>query len=129
VTKPSKLTAMLSGGKQPVRRLKAAQILLAAHAGLSDEAIAQAVGASGSTVYRTKRRFVVGRLEVALDEEPRPARQRSRRSGASPPAAPASTGCSPPTRPGPSSPRATPSPRSKAHNHCAAVPAPIIVYR
>jgi transposase len=70
------LTAMLSGGKHPARRLKRAQILLAAHAGLADEAVAQAVGASGSTVYRTKRRFVEESLEAALSEEPRPGGER-----------------------------------------------------
>jgi hypothetical protein len=36
------LTALLSGGKHPVRRLKRAQILLAANAGVSDEAIVAA---------------------------------------------------------------------------------------
>ena len=70
------LTAMLSGGKHPVRKLKRAQILLAAHAGLADEAVAQVVGASGSTVYRTKRRFVEESLEAALSEEPRPGAER-----------------------------------------------------
>jgi transposase len=66
------LTKLLSGGKQAVRRLKRAQILLAADAGASDEEIATNVAASGSTVYRTKRRFVEGNLEAALSEEPRP---------------------------------------------------------
>jgi transposase len=70
------LTALVGGGKHPVRRLKRAQILLAAHAGLADEAIAQAVGTSGSTVYRTKRRFVEESLEAALSEEPRPGAER-----------------------------------------------------
>ena len=70
------LTALVSGGKHPVRRLKRAQILLAAHAGVADEAIAQAVGTSGSTVYRTKRRFVEEGLEAALSEEPRPGAER-----------------------------------------------------
>ncbi len=60
------LTAMVSGGKHPVRKIKRAQILLAAHAGVGDEALARAVGASGSTVYRTKRRFVEESLEAAL---------------------------------------------------------------
>jgi transposase len=46
--------------------------LLAADAGASDEEIACSVGVGGSTVYRTKRRFVVGTLEAALSEEPRP---------------------------------------------------------
>jgi len=66
------LNTLLSGGKQAVRKLKRAQILLAADAGNSDEAIATTVAVGGSTVYRTKRRFVEGNLELALSEEPRP---------------------------------------------------------
>ena len=68
----SELAALLSGGKHAARKLKRAQILLAADAGASDESIATSVGVGGSTVYRTKRRFVEGNLEVALTEEPRP---------------------------------------------------------
>src|ERR1700689_4506933 len=70
------LTAMLSKGKRAARKLKRAQILLAADAGRSDEEIARAVAVSGSTVYRTKRRFVEGNLERALSEEPRPGAER-----------------------------------------------------
>lgn len=70
------LTALLSGGTHAARKLKRAQILLAADAGTSDEAIAKAVGVGGSTVYRTKRRFVLGNLEAALSEEPRPGAER-----------------------------------------------------
>src|SRR5580692_2203956 len=66
------LRALLSGGKHASRKLKRAQILLAADAGASDEEIARSVGVGGSTVYRTKRRFVLGNLEAALREEPRP---------------------------------------------------------
>jgi transposase len=66
------LTTLLSGGKHAARKLKRAQILLAADAGASDEDIATSVGAGGSTVYRTKRRFVEGNLAGALSEEPRP---------------------------------------------------------
>lgn len=72
----SELTALLSGGKHSVRRLKRAQILLAADAGVSDEEIATSVGVGGSTVYRTKRRFVMSNLEAALSEEPRPGANR-----------------------------------------------------
>jgi len=68
------LTTLLSGGKQAARKLKRAQILLAADAGASDEEIATSIGVGGSTVYRTKRRFVLGNLEAALREEPRPGR-------------------------------------------------------
>jgi hypothetical protein len=66
------LTAMLSGGRHAARKLKRAQILLAADAGISDEAIASSISVGGSTVYRTKRRFVEGNLELALSEEARP---------------------------------------------------------
>src|ERR1700704_2694261 len=70
------LTAMLSKGKRAARKLKRAQILLAADAGRSDEEIARAVAVGGSTVYRTKRRFVEGNLERALSEDPRPGAER-----------------------------------------------------
>ena len=70
------LGALLSGGKQAARKLKRAQILLAADAGVADEEIATTVGVGGSTVYRTKRRFVEGNLELALSEEPRPGAER-----------------------------------------------------
>jgi transposase len=66
------LQAMLGAGRHAARKLKRAQILLAAHAGLADETIAASLAVSGSTVYRTKRRFVEGNLEGALNEEPRP---------------------------------------------------------
>ena len=66
------LTALLSGGKHAARKLKRTQILLAADAGAGDVDIAISVGVGGSTVYRTKRRFLVGNLEEALSEEPRP---------------------------------------------------------
>jgi transposase len=68
----AQLTVMLSGGKHATRKIKRAQILLAADVGIGDEDIACAIGVGGSTVYRTKRRFVEGNLEAALSEEPRP---------------------------------------------------------
>jgi transposase len=70
-TERAQLTAMLSGGKHAARKLKRAQILLAADAGVSDQMIAASVSVGGSTVYRTKRRFVEGNLELALSEETR----------------------------------------------------------
>ena len=66
------LTALLGGGKHAARTLKRAQILLAADAGARDEDIAIGVAVGGSTIYRTKLRFVEGNLEAALSEEPRP---------------------------------------------------------
>src|ERR1700746_2569742 len=70
------LTAMLSGGKHAARKLKRAQILLAAYIGSRDEEIAWTVRGSASNVYRTKRRFVEGNLDRALSEEPRPGAER-----------------------------------------------------
>jgi transposase len=70
------LSALLSGGKHAARKLKRAQILLAADAGASDEDIAISVAVGGSTVYRTKRRFAEENLEAALSEEPRPGAER-----------------------------------------------------
>lgn len=43
------LKALLSGGRHAARKLKRAQILLAADAGTCDEEIARTVGVSGST--------------------------------------------------------------------------------
>jgi transposase len=75
-TERAELTTLLRGGRHAARKLKRAQILLAADAGASDDEIAKSVGVSGSTVYRTKRRFVLGNLEAALSEEPRPGADR-----------------------------------------------------
>jgi len=75
-TERAELTALLSGGKHAARKLKRAQILLAADVGASDHDIATSVGVGGSTVYRTKQRFVLGNLEAALSEQPRPGASR-----------------------------------------------------
>src|SRR4051794_31516152 len=68
----SELGSLLRGGQHAARKLKRAQILLAADAGVPDETIAQSLGVGGSTVYRTKRHFVEGTLGKALHEESRP---------------------------------------------------------
>ena len=75
-TERGELLALLSGGKHAARKLKRAQILLAADAGASDDDIARSVGVGGSTVYRTKQRFVLGNLAAALSEQPRPGASR-----------------------------------------------------
>ena len=46
------LTALLSGGKHAARKLKRAQILLAADAGASDEEIARSIGVGGELCGR-----------------------------------------------------------------------------
>src|SRR6266545_787624 len=66
------LQALLSGGQGPVRKIKRAQILLAADTQSPDELNARNVGVSTSTVYRTKQRFVEEGLTPALSELPRP---------------------------------------------------------
>ena len=71
-----RLGALLSGGKRTSRKVKRAQILLAADAGVNDDQIAASVRVGGSTVYRTKQRFVEGNLEQALNEQPRPGAER-----------------------------------------------------
>ena len=72
----AQLTTLLNGGKHAARKIKRAQILLAADAGISDEVIASNVSVGTSTVYRTKRRFVEGNLDLALSEEGRPGTSR-----------------------------------------------------
>jgi transposase len=67
------LTEMLRGGHHAARKVKRAQILLAADNGATEAAIAASVAVGESTIYRTKRRFVEGNLELALNEELRPA--------------------------------------------------------
>jgi transposase len=70
------LVAMVLGGKGAFRRLKRAQILLAADAGSTDQEIARNVSVGTSTVYRTKQRFVEEGLERALSEAPRAGAER-----------------------------------------------------
>jgi len=72
----AQLAAMVLGGKGAFRRLKRAQILLAADNGRADEEIARSVAVGTSTVYRTKQRFVEEGLERALSELPRAGAQR-----------------------------------------------------
>ena len=54
-----------------------ASLELINHRSASDEEIARSIGVGGSTVYRTKRRFVLGNLAAALNEEPRPGARRA----------------------------------------------------
>ena len=70
------LRSMVQAGKGRFRRLKRAQILLAASSGSSDVAIAKNLSVGASTVFRTKRRFVEEGLDAALSEEARPGADR-----------------------------------------------------
>ncbi len=66
------LRELLSGGSAKVRKLKRAQILLAADQGKTDKEVAEAIDAGTSTVFRTRRKYVEGGLEHALLEKQRP---------------------------------------------------------
>lgn len=70
------LRDLLAGGKERARKLKRAQILLAADERLADEVIAKAVCCGTSTIYRIKRRFVEEGLDAALVDRPRPGGER-----------------------------------------------------
>lgn len=88
------LTALVSGGKAAARKIKRAQILLAADKQNTDEEIARNVQVGTSTVYRVKQRFVEEGLEKALKELPRPGMPR--KLGASDEAQLAAVACSKP---------------------------------
>ena len=66
------LQEFVSSGSKLARKVKRAQILLAADSGYSDKEIAELIGVGTSTVYRVKKRFVERPFEVVLDDEPRP---------------------------------------------------------
>ena len=70
------LCEMIRKGKIGARKFKRAMILLKADEGLSDPQIMAALSLSRPTVERIRRRFVVGGLEKALNEDPRPGQKR-----------------------------------------------------
>ena len=78
------LQALTSGGHGAVRRIKRAQILIAAETQTPDDMIARTVGVGTSTVYRTKQRFVEEGLAPALSELPRPGAPRTMKRSWSP---------------------------------------------
>ena len=66
------LQQMLTKGKQSVRSLKRAHVLLALHQGKTPSAVAQLVGVSPAMVYNIRNRYVSEGLTIALSEKPRP---------------------------------------------------------
>ncbi len=66
------LQTLLSKGKLSVRRVKRAQILLAADSGKIDQDIAQTLQVHVNTVERIRKRLVEGGVEHALSEDHRP---------------------------------------------------------
>lgn len=70
------LQGLLRKGKLSVRKVKRAQILLAADHGQIDTTIAQTLHVHVNTVERIRKRFVEGGLDHALTENQRPGGQR-----------------------------------------------------
>jgi putative transposase len=71
------LLALIQKGRTSARRVRRAQILLAAADGQHDATIARVLHSSVSTVERTRKRVVDAGLEAALHEQPCPgARQK-----------------------------------------------------
>jgi transposase len=63
-------------GKSSARKMKRSLILCKADEGLGDQQIAEGVIVGPSTVSRVRQRFVEGGLERALNDRPRPGKQR-----------------------------------------------------
>ncbi len=70
------LLDLIKSGKHSARKLNRARILLLTDEGRTDREIAAALHTSAPTVQRTRRRFVEGNLERALNEGPRPGAQK-----------------------------------------------------
>lgn len=70
------LREFVSSGSKLARKVKRAQVLLAADQGYGNQDIARLVGVGTSTVWRVKKRFVEREFEVVLDDEPRPGANR-----------------------------------------------------
>ena len=74
------LLEMTCKGKIKARQMKRAMILLKANEGCTDSQIMAALNVSRPCVERIRKRFVLGGLEKALNEDPRP-RQRRKLDG------------------------------------------------
>lgn len=66
------LVELTRAGELSVRKMKRAQILLKADENWKDKEIMAALNTSRPTVERSRRRYVEGGLEKALNEDPRP---------------------------------------------------------
>ena len=72
----SRLNAVSHRGKPSVRTVKRVLALLQADAGLRDREIAGVLLINAATVARVRKRFVEEGLEAAVNDRPRPGRQR-----------------------------------------------------
>jgi transposase len=71
-TERQELIKLTKKGKISARKLRRAQILLLTDAGHKDEEIATMLHLGVATVERTRKKFVEGGLDLALNERPRP---------------------------------------------------------
>ena len=65
------LEQLFTSGQASVRKLARARILLKADEGWKDDQIVQALDVGRATVERTRKRFVLEGLEIALNGRPR----------------------------------------------------------
>jgi transposase len=70
------LLALTRTGELSARKMKRAQILLKADEDWKDKDIIEALNTSRSTVERSRKRYVEGGLEKALNDDPRPGARR-----------------------------------------------------
>jgi len=66
------LLKFIKSGERSARKITRARILLLADAGKKDRDIVESLHTSVPTVQRTRKRFVEGGLDGALNEQPRP---------------------------------------------------------
>jgi transposase len=72
----SELRDLIKKGSPSARKVARAHILLLADEGATDKAIAGSLHVGKATVERTRKRFIEGNLERALNEDPRPGAKR-----------------------------------------------------
>ena len=75
-TERAELAALLSAGKDRGAQAQAGADFAGRRCRRQRRRYRESVCAGGSTVYRTKQRFVLGNLEAALNEKPRPGASR-----------------------------------------------------
>lgn len=71
----AELESLIRKGRESVRKVKRALVLLAVDDGDKDEVIADKVRVSAGTVARIRQRFAEEGLQAALSERPRPGKK------------------------------------------------------
>ena len=70
------LHGIVTSGEEKVRKVKRAQVIMAAASGMPDVQIQKTVQYSLPSIWRVKRRFLQGGLEKALNDDSRPGAKR-----------------------------------------------------